>query len=227
MTAFAASLAPRRPWLSFFDFLTRDREAELRATLHAHDVTILSTQLVEDHVMKMERLSRPTILHNILHVIGYVFAIFSLRLPLHFLTRSHPVFVGFAAFVLSAIGGAVTFFGESLLFTLPLVAWAFEITIFLFLVVTEDNFKGKALETVINAVGRWHFYRPEAFIFDSLPKHIQQRLSTLEDIPSVRPRILADTNDPFLVAVSGYGPFTTRLYVGAWNTGDAKLDDFR
>lgn len=229
MTAFAdirADAAPR-PWLSFFDFLFRDREAQLRATLHGHGVTIIPTRLVEEHVAKMERLSRPTFWHSVMYMIAYVTSMLSLRLPLHFLLRENTFTIGVFALGL-AIGGAIaTYFGASPLFALPAAVWGFEISILVFLVLTEDKFRGKALEGLFGAISRWQLYRPRAIGVDQMPAHISSRLSKLASIPGVRPFILADTTDPFLVAVSGYGPFAARCYVGAWRTGNPKLDDFR
>lgn len=226
MTMFADThdAATPRPWLSFFDFFARDREAELRSLLTARDVTIISTRQVEGHILKMNRINRPTFWHSVIHIIGYVTSILSLRLPLHFLLRTNSAFTSIIAMTLACVGIVATVFGTSSIFALPAAAWSFELTVFLLLVIMDE---GEAPRVVLNAINRWHLYRPSAFLREALPDHIQQRLSTLEEIPGVRPFVLADTTDPFLVAVYGYGPFAARCYVGAWATGDAKLDAFR
>lgn len=226
MTATATTLAPRRPWLSFFDFFVRDREAELRATLLDRGLPIIPNRLVFEHIAKVDHENRPTIWHSVLHIIGYVLAMLSLRLPLHFLTRENQVYVGLMAIVLAGLGGGATyFFDASPLFALPLAAWAFELAVLGFLVLIDEQHKGLCSQ-IANAVSRWHYFRPSAFFRDTLPARIQHRLTILEETPGVRARILADTSDPFLVAVSGYGPFTKCLIVGAWRTGDAKLDAY-
>lgn len=59
-----------------------------------------------------------------------------------------------------------------------------------------------------------------------MPKRLYARARLAEEIPGTRLAVEFLDDDPFLVVLRGYGPWTEKAWIGAWKTGNARLDEF-
>ncbi len=195
---------------------TNSHSMTLAQLIGQYDLPILSRKDVEEHVAKMKRLSRPTVGHEILHWFFQGLMVINLVLPFMWLRVGQipsvlfSLLLSFVLFIFAFFAGGYMPFDTGWLY-LPLVSW---MTVFAFIIVAEMSNNDHLVETM----GFWRFYTPDAFGRHAVPDNLKLRLSVAEEIPGTRVRILADFGDPFLAVTRGYGPKKEIEFIGAWNT---------
>lgn len=209
----------------------------LRETLAGVGVAALPKELVRIHKRRVIHDRRPGFLRVLapsMHALEMALGFLSLALPVWLAFRwkkterekDKVVIVYLATIASLFLAGAVaTLFAVSLsIYPLRAVGIAATVPLFSLLLLLIAVFVSDESVTLHRALARWE--RERLAPHHDIPQAMRSRVATLEKLPGVSLEVERLETDPFLVARRRRGLKIEREYVGAWETGDTKLDSF-